>query len=112
MLVLTRKCEERILIGPDIVITVIRIGGNDVKIGIDAPKDVAIRRDELEQPEAVEPTIPVRRIKVVVPGNENRGAVGRDVATGKRLNLCYFCGFPEDEHTPSHPQNSTTVIEE
>ena len=49
MLVLTRKCEERILIGPDIVITVIRIGGNDVKIGIDAPKDVKIVRSEIDK---------------------------------------------------------------
>ena len=54
MLVLTRNPGERIHIGPDIVITLIRVGGNSAKIGIDAPKDVAIRRDELEESPPVE----------------------------------------------------------
>lgn len=44
MLVLSRKIEERILIGDDVVITVTRIGRNVVSIGVDAPKDVPIRR--------------------------------------------------------------------
>lgn len=48
MLVLTRKTDEQILIGNDIKITLIRVRGNSVRIGIDAPRDVRIVRGELE----------------------------------------------------------------
>lgn len=47
MLVLTRKVEQRIRIGDDIVITVVRIGPNSVKFGIDAPETMNIVREEL-----------------------------------------------------------------
>ncbi len=47
MLVLTRKLEEKIQIGEDIVISVLGIDSTNVKIGIEAPKDVRIFRWEL-----------------------------------------------------------------
>ena len=47
MLVLSRKPGERILIGEDIAVTVVRIGPNTVRIGIDAPREMNIVRDEL-----------------------------------------------------------------
>ncbi len=47
MLVLTRKTSERIHIGDDIVITVVKIMGFTVRIGIDAPKEIIIKREEL-----------------------------------------------------------------
>lgn len=47
MLVLSRKAGERILIGDDVVISVVRIGPNTVKIGIEAPRDMNIVREEL-----------------------------------------------------------------
>jgi carbon storage regulator len=47
MLVLTRKTSERILIGKDIVIEVVECGRFKVKIGIEAPRDVEILREEL-----------------------------------------------------------------
>ncbi len=48
MLVLTRKADEQILIGDNIKITLVRVRGNAVRIGIDAPRDVRIVRGELE----------------------------------------------------------------
>lgn len=48
MLVLSRKETERIRLGDSIVITVVRIGGDKVRIGIQAPKDMLVLRDELE----------------------------------------------------------------
>jgi len=45
MLILTRRVDEKILIGNDIVIHVCSIAGNQVKIGIKAPKDIQIKRD-------------------------------------------------------------------
>ena len=47
MLVLTRKLGEKILIGDDIVITVLDARGDSVRIGIDAPRGVKIQRDEV-----------------------------------------------------------------
>ena len=47
MLVLTRKINERILIGDDIRITVVATRGNQVRIGIEAPVDVPVFREEL-----------------------------------------------------------------
>lgn len=48
MLVLSRKPGERIRIGDDIAVTVVRIGPNTVRIGIDAPRDMSILREELQ----------------------------------------------------------------
>lgn len=49
MLVLTRKNKEKIRIGTDIVVTIITTADNQVKIGIEAPDDVKILREELYQ---------------------------------------------------------------
>lgn len=47
MLILTRKQGERLNIGEDVVVTVLGVKGNQVRIGIDAPKDVAVHREEI-----------------------------------------------------------------
>ena len=47
MLVLSRKVGERILLGNDIRITVVRISGGGVRLGIEAPADVAVVREEV-----------------------------------------------------------------
>ena len=49
MLVLSRKNGEQLLIGDDIVLTINRISGNRVAIGIEAPRDVRIVRGELQR---------------------------------------------------------------
>jgi len=48
MLVLSRKPGEKILIGDSVTVTVVRIGPNTVRIGIDAPRDMNMVREELE----------------------------------------------------------------
>jgi len=55
MLVLTRKTNEEIIIGDDIKITLVRVRGNSVRIGIDAPRDVRIVRGELDTKPALGP---------------------------------------------------------
>lgn len=47
MLILTRKAGERIFIGDNITITIVRADQHSVRIGIDAPKDVTILREEV-----------------------------------------------------------------
>lgn len=49
MLVLSRKAQEVILIGNDIKVMVVRINGGVVSLGIDAPKDVVILREEIAE---------------------------------------------------------------
>jgi carbon storage regulator len=51
MLVLSRKPGERILIGNDIVVTVVRFQGGTVRLGIEAPREFAVVREELVQGE-------------------------------------------------------------
>ena len=47
MLVLSRKPGERILIGDNVAVTIVRIGPNTVRLGIDAPREMNIVREEL-----------------------------------------------------------------
>ncbi|OKQ02995.1 carbon storage regulator CsrA [Haemophilus influenzae] len=49
MLILTRKVGESILIGDDISITVLSVRGNQVKLGVEAPKEVSAHREEIYQ---------------------------------------------------------------
>jgi carbon storage regulator len=48
MLVLSRKESQRIRLGDSIVITVVRVNGDKVRLGIEAPRDMLVLRDELE----------------------------------------------------------------
>lgn len=50
MLVLTRKPKEQIIIGDKIVITVVQVNGDRVRLGIEAPRDMPIYREELLEP--------------------------------------------------------------
>jgi carbon storage regulator len=47
MLVLTRRRGERIMIGDEIVVTVLEVNGDQVRIGIDAPRSVGVFREEV-----------------------------------------------------------------
>lgn len=48
MLVLSRRENERIRLGDSIVVTVVRLSGDKVRLGIEAPADVVVLREELE----------------------------------------------------------------
>lgn len=60
MLVLTRKTGERIIIGPDIVVTVVRVQGDKVRVGIEAPIDIAVHREEVVEQIRAEGRQPVK----------------------------------------------------
>ena len=47
MLILTRRLGETLCIGDEVTITVLGVNGNQVRIGINAPKDVAVHREEI-----------------------------------------------------------------
>jgi len=76
MLILTRRVGETIVIGDDVIVTVLGIKGNQVRIGINAPKDVSVHREEIYQriqqeknttPKQEEPAPVVAAAPVVAP---------------------------------------------
>ena len=49
MLILTRRVGETLVIGDDVTITVLGVRGNQVRVGVNAPKDVGVHREEIYQ---------------------------------------------------------------
>lgn len=85
MLVLTRKTQEQIQIGNNIKITILRVKGQSVQIGIEAPREVRVLRSELQtdvvedaQPEAEQPERHAVRASALrnPPAFERREAFG------------------------------------
>ncbi|SHK30467.1 carbon storage regulator CsrA [Desulforamulus aeronauticus] len=74
MLILSRKKNESIHIGDNIIITVLDIGGDNIKIGIDAPKNIQVFRSELlkaieqENKNAVSPQSVIKDLAQFIKG--------------------------------------------
>lgn len=71
MLVLSRKLKQEILIGDNVKITVLKVKGNTVRLGIEAPREVHVVRGELPQHETTVPPKPPTAEFTVVFSNSN-----------------------------------------
>lgn len=47
MLILTRRVGETVMIGEDVSVTVLRVKGNQIRLGVNAPKNVSVQREEI-----------------------------------------------------------------
>ena len=72
MLVLSRKESERIKVGDSIVVTVVRVAGDKVRLGIEAPADMLVLREELETRPRPAARAPARRSEAVFSGVARR----------------------------------------
>lgn len=86
MLVLTRKLQQQIKIGEQITVTILRVKGQTVRVGIDAPRDVRVIRGELPregEPAAEEMTIVEARLVISDDGEQSDAdASGNALAAG------------------------------
>ncbi len=62
MLVLSRRQSQKIKLGDSIVVTIVRVSGDKVRVGIEAPPDVVVLRDELQPFEAASGATDARAI--------------------------------------------------
>lgn len=106
MLILTRKTDETIRIGDDVVITVVRVKGNSVRIGIEAPKGVRVVRSELlnsespvESEKPKEEKLPPSRIAKNLQALANRESV--DGTSGPLSSYVLSARIPLMDKSPS-----------
>lgn len=97
MLVLTRKLNQSIRIGDSITINVVRVRGNTVQLGIQAPKDVHVLRSELlSKGKQVESTTQLPSAEVHNESGEAAASADEEEAEGVTMDVHLSLYSPED----------------
>jgi len=102
MLVLTRKIEEKIRIGDDITISILRVKGNTVRVGIDAPRDIRVVRGELPSHEQL-------TNGQLTNGQLTNGQLTNGQSTIEQASLDQTMAEPTDA-SPSQPTGFTVEV--
>ena len=71
MLILSRRIGETIVVSDNIFVTILRITGNQIRIGIDAPREVSVHREEVYQPDTAR-----KGVADIIIGKQRNGPVG------------------------------------
>lgn len=79
MLVFSRKLNEQFLIGNNVTVTVVEIGANRVRLGIEAPSNVEVDRAEVRQQKRMQRTIVIHRLPRQGTSNRHEGENGQPV---------------------------------
>ena len=89
MLVLTRKIGEQIRIGDTVTVRVLEVRGSQVRLGVDAPADVRIYREEIYHPEREHPEREANGTTEPAPANGSHAPTpaGSTKLTGRRTSL-------------------------
>lgn len=103
MLVLTRKIDEQIKIGDDITITVIKLRNNQIRLGIDAPREVRVLRAELEEKETVQASVTEQPS---TPGQSVSSAAGRKSEAPRSKSLQPPSAQPKTAQSKSNQPKS------
>ncbi len=69
MLILTRRVGETLMVGDEVTVTVLGVKGNQVRIGVNAPKEVAVHREEIYQRIKQEQQVAAQVAEVVASGD-------------------------------------------
>ena len=108
MLILTRRVGETLMIGDEVSVTVLGVKGNQVRLGVNAPKDIAVHREEIYQ-----------RILHERTGHERMGYDTHpvDFAAHDRMGqdrsgfgAASHEAFPQERSKPSQPRNSSQQL--
>ncbi len=70
MLILTRRVGETLMIGDNVSVTVLRVKGNQVRLGVNAPKDISVHREEIYDRIKREQDVPPKQEQDVAPEQE------------------------------------------
>lgn len=108
MLLLARNVGETIIVADEIKITVIQVSGKQVKIGIDAPREVAVHREEICQKNKVQDTL------LGVPGNNRVTGTVSNKVSDKGYGFIYSPGVGDSIffHASSMAEGQFEAVEE
>lgn len=108
MLVLSRKESERIRVGDSIVVTVVRLTKDRVRLGIEAPDDVLVLRDELEK-ESESVAVPEMKVQPIAKVTPGMGPLARKMSSLASRKEFAGCAVALEEKPIQEEESETSA---